>query len=423
MGRKFTELSAEDQAAATNDVLECARYDELEDLHLLWEMVPDLSADLVDGDQNSALHMAAANGHVRIIEFLVKEKKAKFSRNRAGNTPLHWALENKQEGAVLALIRDVPEIDVLEQNDNKKSSVTLAIDSENATIVEAVLNHPSAKKLEQQSKKNGTTEDGQEEEGEGQDGASEDQGVQLQTSQSVCEFGGNSLEIREVGLLDTSRNTDDLKTTGAFLWAASLALGKWIIDEKDFFAGKVVCELGAGCGLPGVVAYRCTDAQRVVISDLDSPTFPNTEHNVGLHEGRREGAELTAHALDWKDEATWPEDLLSQTDILIGSDLIYDLELVTPLVSVVRSLLRDGGDFFYVSADDDRAGLKEFVTAMKKVGFTTDSRPAPSAYLEDPFTEAAASFPLRFPEIAETKFTLYRFSMPPAPSSSAAANE
>ncbi|GBG35052.1 Ankyrin repeat protein, putative [Hondaea fermentalgiana] len=420
--RAFASLSASDQAAAKNDVLECSRYDELENLRLLWKMVPDMDPNVTDEDGNTALHMASANNHGEVVKFLLVEKGATFGKNKAGNSPLHWALENKQEKAVAALLEHGKDIDVLDQNAQKKSSVTLAMDTNNATIVQAVLKHPSADKLGKNQSQDG--EAGQEDvedsesgalggtaseaevDGETEDGMCR---VKTQTSQSLCVFGDQEVAVREIGLVDTSKTTDDLKTTGAFLWAASLALSRWIVDEKTLFQGKLVAELGAGCGLPGIVAYRCTEAREVVVTDVDSATYFNTEHNVGLHAGARENASLSACALDWTEESSWSETLKGKTDVLIGSDLVYDLDLVGPLVHTIKSLLCEKGEFLYVSADDDRAGLREFLAAMEAVGFTMERSPAPAAYLDDPFKEAPASYALRFPEIAATQFTLYRF--------------
>jgi ankyrin repeat protein len=74
-----------------------ARYgddDSLGDLqNFLREFGAAALAEASDEYGNTALHMAAANGHKAIVEFLVKELpvEALVKSNEAGNTALHWA--------------------------------------------------------------------------------------------------------------------------------------------------------------------------------------------------------------------------------------------------------------------------------------------------------------------------------------------
>jgi len=182
-----------------------------------------------------------------------------------------------------------------------------------------------------------------------------------QTMDTVVRLGRETLTITEIGFvkdaLKLSTTEEDLHTTGAFLWAASLVLSQWVVDElAGDFAGKRVVELGAGCGLPGITSAACTEASTVVVTDLASDTFANTERNVAANQA--DGRSLTVGALDWLDKASWPASIVASTDVIIGSDLVYDRELVAPLVDVIVTSLgsTQGGKFFYVSADDDRAG-------------------------------------------------------------------
>jgi hypothetical protein len=87
--------SAEDCA----ELLECARYGETEDVvALLRAGVP---ADFCDAAGNTALHRAAANGHVAAIAALAAAG-ARLTRNGAGSTALHWAALNGQADAAKA---------------------------------------------------------------------------------------------------------------------------------------------------------------------------------------------------------------------------------------------------------------------------------------------------------------------------------
>ena len=141
------------------------------------------------------------------------------------------------------------------------------------------------------------------------------------------------------------------------------------------YRGKVVCELGAGCGLPGLAVAVYCDAKSVYITDIHEPTLRNAVHNVrinarkGGQEGKKEGEEGEEKALliekqpfaaeekeqgkdeeggtqtqlgsavigggvggtvaavsnvSWTEEGTYPKE---PVDVVLGSDLVYDAAL------------------------------------------------------------------------------------------------
>jgi predicted nicotinamide N-methyase len=416
----------------------CARYGELDELVELWG-AGSVRVDACDANGSSALHMACANGHDKVAQWLL-EHGARCFANAAGNSPLHWALLNKQVGCTKELLRPgCVGVDVLSRNAQGKTCVTLAFDSGNTELLQLVLEHPSANKLntdgsvaapDQRSdlelEADGEAEPPQppaaaaaaagsvEGAAGSQPGAEEPQ----QEMTSVATYRGIEVRVREVGFFADggsrlAASRADLETTGAVLWAASLVLSSWVAGRAEQLRGKRVVELGAGCALPGLVAAWCTEAAAVTVTDLPSRTFANTMHNVALNGGGAPGARLRGAALDWTQPTSWPQDCVGRTDVLIGSDLVYDLDLVLPLVAVVSALLpAAGGVFFYVSANDDRAGLSEFIAALEAAGLRKEQRLAPLEYCQDPFVESQETFAIRFPEFDSTTFTLYEFSRP-----------
>ncbi|KAL6612454.1 ankyrin [Neocallimastix californiae] len=95
----------------------CARYGELDDMKAMLdgylESHPDANKCELASKQNAygstALHMAAANGHIEIMEYLINEcnfsKKELEIKNEEGNTPLHWAALNGYLKAVQLLMK------------------------------------------------------------------------------------------------------------------------------------------------------------------------------------------------------------------------------------------------------------------------------------------------------------------------------
>jgi predicted nicotinamide N-methyase len=47
---------------------------------------------------------------------------------------------------------------------------------------------------------------------------------------------------------------DYLNYLGLGIWPAAVLLARWVVQRQDLLRGKVVVELGAGCGLPALAA-------------------------------------------------------------------------------------------------------------------------------------------------------------------------
>ena len=112
------------------------------------------------------------------------------------------------------------------------------------------------------------------------------------------------------------RDTPRRAPYGIALWPAAIALAHDMAARgPDAFAGKRVLELGAGTGLPGLVA-AALGASRVVQTDRDAPALALCERNA---RGNNIGAERIEHRLadwaDWRDGARY--------DWIIGSDILY----------------------------------------------------------------------------------------------------
>jgi len=64
------------------------------------------------------------------------------------------------------------------------------------------------------------------------------------------------------------------------LWNAAIAFASYLDAHRELVNGKFVLELGAGGGLPGIVAAQ-NSATNVVLTDYpDSALIENLEYNV-----------------------------------------------------------------------------------------------------------------------------------------------
>lgn len=63
-----------------------------------------ISITTTDNRQNTGVHMAAANGHLPVVQFLLEKVDLKNAQNSMGDTPLHWAAVNNHLEVVKFLV-------------------------------------------------------------------------------------------------------------------------------------------------------------------------------------------------------------------------------------------------------------------------------------------------------------------------------
>ena len=149
--------------ALKQELLECARYGETEDLLAILED-KTIPVDHADEGGNTALHkvklnppcprsqweiqchnrrlannffffvlQAAANGHLGCCEALIKAG-ATWSINSSGNTPLHWACANGKLEVAALLLKAFSGADVLLKNGFGQSALSESFRSGNTDV-------------------------------------------------------------------------------------------------------------------------------------------------------------------------------------------------------------------------------------------------------------------------------------------------
>eukprot|EP00557_Chaetoceros_sp_GSL56_P007270 CAMPEP_0176489304 /NCGR_PEP_ID=MMETSP0200_2-20121128/7209_1 /TAXON_ID=947934 /ORGANISM="Chaetoceros sp., Strain GSL56" /LENGTH=524 /DNA_ID=CAMNT_0017886421 /DNA_START=63 /DNA_END=1637 /DNA_ORIENTATION=+ len=235
-----------------------------------------------------------------------------------------------------------------------------------------------------------------------------------------------TLLVRELPIENADCPFDDghdkLDTTGLGIWSASIVMARWMADKSILgrFDGKNVLELGAGCGVPGLVVGLYSTAKHVYVTDYNPVTMDNLQYNIDMNanrpytkspKGSGEGEwveRVKAISIDWNDETTWPQEKM---DYVIGSDLIYQKSIVPLLWKVVKGLIKDDGIFLYTCPSDGRDGLQEFIDSVKNEGFYCYSQEvAPDLYRSNPLSngDADQAF-LHFYELPVTEYKLYEF--------------
>ena len=82
--------------------------------------------------------------------------------------------------------------------------------------------------------------------------------------------------------------------------------------------------------------------------------------------------------INWQDSESFPSE---QVDVLLGSDLVYDVNILSILIPAIPALLKQDGEFLYVAPNSGRDGMDELMDRLEKeIGMVClESCPVPEA--------------------------------------------
>jgi predicted nicotinamide N-methyase len=170
--------------------------------------------------------------------------------------------------------------------------------------------------------------------------------------------------------------------SGHYLWPAAHSLCEYLVQKNNVSERPTtILELGAGCALVSLVALQLykDKLQCLVVTDHDPGTLERARdnHETTLEElyerAATEDEQLSiinelgsipvkTESLEWGEEKDWKklQEILKQCnhvekekassscffDLILGSDLIYCLEVVEPLLLTASKLLSGDGTFY-----------------------------------------------------------------------------
>ena len=119
---------------------------------------------------------------------------------------------------------------------------------------------------------------------------------------------------------------------GVTLWTAAIALSHEIAARGAELRGSRVLELGAGTGMPGIVA--ATFGARVVQTDRNELSMSVCKRNAAINRVET----IEQRIVDWTD---WNDN--GKYDWIIGSDILYGEEMHPHLRNIFESKLSPVG--------------------------------------------------------------------------------
>eukprot|EP00934_Nitzschia_sp_Nitz4_P004781 Nitzschia sp. Nitz4//scaffold83_size84149//68078//68956//NITZ4_005185-RA/size84149-processed-gene-0.67-mRNA-1//-1//CDS//3329558980//4771//frame0 len=142
--------------------------------------------------------------------------------------------------------------------------------------------------------------------------------------------------------------------TGGIVWETSFLLLNYLrtlhdgdARSKKYPCGKVVVELGAGCGLLGLGIYHSKLARQVILTETP-PVLDNLRDNVyanrqlpGTKESSKHDKRLRVGSLDWtryQDDCHASNIEPHSVDMIVGTDVVFTPSLVLPLLETIQYL-------------------------------------------------------------------------------------
>ena len=174
------------------------------------------------------------------------------------------------------------------------------------------------------------------------------------------------------------------------VWEAGACLAEFLISNPALIRDKKVLELGAGVGLTGIVAAGLCQAKHLHMTDYTEACLDNMEHNITVNKDWlvRQGVnvddneyecsrKLTSGYLEWTECAEGDNDIngrrevstgkpfqISEAEVLLAADVVYDASQIPSLVQSVKLLLSSGGG----------SGATRDATKKRKAIFATTFR-------------------------------------------------
>mmetsp|Transcript_11751 Transcript_11751/g.35237 ORF Transcript_11751/g.35237 Transcript_11751/m.35237 type:complete len:254 (+) Transcript_11751:288-1049(+) len=130
--------------------------------------------------------------------------------------------------------------------------------------------------------------------------------------------------------------TTDHDLTGQVVWPVSVLLACFL-EKSGVCAGKNVVEVGAGAGLPGVVA--ASSAAGVALTDGNSYVLDMLRQTAA-----RQTFPVAVEPLVWGDKRSLDDFLRTfpRVDVVVGADVVAWPNSVAPLLQTVAGLLVAG---------------------------------------------------------------------------------
>ncbi|KAK7254404.1 lysine N-methyltransferase [Aureococcus anophagefferens] len=169
---------------------------------------------------------------------------------------------------------------------------------------------------------------------------------------------------------------------GNEVWPGGKVLGEWLAARPELVRGRAVLELGAGAGLPGLVA-AAAGAASTTLTDLPE-ALPLLRANAAANAASC--PRVVVAPLAWG--ARRRLDAFAP-DVVVAADVVYKSQLVAPLLSTLRLLARDPAQRVVLANDRRSCGQARFAGALEACDMVLEASDTVGSVLLHVFRPAA----------------------------------
>lgn len=165
---------------------------------------------------------------------------------------------------------------------------------------------------------------------------------------------------------ETEFNLEALAPYFGVLWPAAVALADFLA-AKTIATNAKVLEMGAGLGLPSLVLAKTSQTRDerhpILVTDL----HPDVETFLQMNARNNQvESQIRFLSWDWRN-APQSTDWQNTFDVIIASDVIYEFDLITPLLKAIQHCLKPDGLAWI--ADPGRIFMSDFEKICAQFGF------------------------------------------------------
>jgi SAM-dependent methyltransferase len=171
----------------------------------------------------------------------------------------------------------------------------------------------------------------------------------------IIERPGESERLLDHPFVRSEFARDEYMPYWAELWPAARMLAK-VIMRESWPKGLEALEVGCGLGLPGIAAMSA--GLQVVFSDYDATALQFAADNARVNGFN----DFKLLHMDWRAPPAGLE-----VQIILASDLVYELRNVAPLVAFIKRVLRPDG--ICLLTDQDRIPSESLQQTLDDEGF------------------------------------------------------
>lgn len=136
------------------------------------------------------------------------------------------------------------------------------------------------------------------------------------------------------------------------VWPAAIGLTEFILKHPEYIQHRNVLELGAGLGLPSIIASRT--ANTVTSSDKEPDALDAIHHSIQHHSLSNCNTAL----IDWNEDFEQ-----KKFDVLLLSDINYEPDQFKRLGQVMEQFLKNDG--LILLATPQRLMARDFIASLQ----------------------------------------------------------